>query len=107
MKAPMKMKYLTVLAALVAASSATSVALAVQKHDPQFERTLVPYPEGSDVNLVAQVRNQNGSPKAKPDLYVCLPAKAGTDRDLAASIRCQNGSPKQKADLSFYIAPLK
>jgi hypothetical protein len=103
----MKLKSLTVLAAVVVASSVCSVALASQKHDVKFQDPLVFDSQKNDPDLTRQIRYQNGSPKGKADLYVARPASTEMDRDLVRNIRYMDGSPKSKSEQRFEIAPLK
>jgi hypothetical protein len=98
----MKIKHWSILAAVVAASSVATSALAFQTHDPilvsaqDTSRT-------SDPDLLSLMRHQNGSPKSKPDLYVSSPA-SGPTPDLVRRVQYQNGSPKGKPDL-YVITP--
>jgi hypothetical protein len=103
----MKTNHVSVLAAVVVASLGANAAHAIQKHDPIFQKVLAVSSGVSDPDLIRQVRYQNGSPKARVELYVARSCGPGMDRDLAREIRYQNGSPKSKSDQSFYLAPLK
>jgi hypothetical protein len=95
------MKHLKMIAAVMVVAGATQVSYAVQKHDPQFSKPLVfdwsAWQKSPD--LLAQVREQNGSPKRKPDLYVLRGVSAAPNRDLVQEMRAQTGSPKSKQDV--------
>jgi hypothetical protein len=91
----MKMKHLSIMAAVVVSSLGVTSAHAIQKRDPIFQNHTVSHIK--DPDLLRRVRYQNGSPRSKPDLYVA-PAGSGStaDRDLLSEIRNQNGSPRSK-----------
>jgi hypothetical protein len=92
----MKLKNISILAAVVVVSLGVTSAHAIQKHDPIFQTTHAPS-GAKDPDLLRMVRYQNGSPRRKPDLYVAayVPS-AAKDPDLVRGIRYQNGSPKSK-----------
>jgi len=97
----MKRKYLTALAAVLAAAIGTTAAHAGQGREPVFQSQYVAS-GASDADLVRLVRYQNGSPKAKKDLYVASPAASVSEADLVRFVRAQDGTPKAKQDL--YVA---
>jgi hypothetical protein len=106
----MKMKHVTVLAALAVVSLGANTAQAIQKHDPIFRTAYSTIPQSTDPDLVRHLREQNGTPHSKADLCVAQTAKPGTDRNLVKEIRDQNGSPRSKIDPSLRsveLAPLK
>jgi hypothetical protein len=106
----MKLKHVTVLAAVVVASLGANAAHAIQKHDPIFRTAYSTIPQSTDPDLVRQLRDQNGTPHSKMDLCVAHAAAPGVDRNLVKEIRDQNGSPKSKVDPSLRsveLPPLK
>jgi len=106
----MKIKHVSILAAVILASLGVNAAHAIQKHDPIFQTAHTTIPQTNDPNLLHQLSNQYGSPHGKADLYVARTVPHGVDRDLAREVRSQNGSPRSKLDpsvQSFYLAPLK
>jgi len=110
MKLKLKLKHLTVLAAVLVVSLGANSARAIQKHDPKFRTAYSTIPQSNDPDLVRQLRNQNGTPHSKVDLCLAHPAAPGVDRNLVKEIRDQNGSPRSKVDPSLRsvdLAPLK
>ena len=105
----MKSNYKSALATILIASATIHSASAIQKHDWVFQSNYAAYLSPNDPNVAQLVRSQNGSPKAKADLYVARPTgNSGADRDLVQEMRSQPGSPKAKKDhVVFMFAPLK
>jgi len=99
------LKYLTFLAALVVGSNSACVAQADPKHDQPMQRPPQSAP-GDNSDLLARMRSQNGTPKAKRDLYVAPNPASRANRDLISESRSQSGSPKSKTDPIFNSAPL-
>jgi len=92
----MKIKHVAVLAAVAAASLGANSARAIQKHDPIFQPVRYAHSQDNDPDMLRALRNQSGSPRSKPDLYVAHPKFHVVDPDYVREIRYQNGSPKSK-----------
>jgi hypothetical protein len=103
MNKPMKMKHVSNLAAVMAASLGVASAHASQNNDPTSQSASAP-PRSTVANLAAEVRSQNGSPRRKADLYVAVPGLTA-NRNLVREVRYQNGSPRRKPDL-YVAAPV-
>jgi hypothetical protein len=106
----MKMKHVSILAVVMAASVGANSAHAIQKHDPIFRNAYTTVPQKNDRDLVLQVRNQYGSPHGKADLSIVRWGGQTEDRDLVREVRYQNGSPRRKvdpSDLPSNFPPLK
>jgi hypothetical protein len=102
----MKPKYMSVLAAILTATVGTNAARAIQKHDPIFQTHYVSSGV-KDTDYVRLVRYQNGSPKAKADLYIAHSTNHVVDRDLVREIRAESGAPKWKSEQRLMPAPSK
>jgi hypothetical protein len=97
-KSTMKMKHVSIMAAVAVISLGVNPARAVQKHDPMFQSAHTTIPQASDPDLVHQLRHLPGSPHNKPDLYAAHLVGPSADRDLVREIRYQNGTPRSKVD---------
>jgi len=87
---------------LIAALASASQVYGLQKHDPQFQAqpNYMPAP-GPDPDMVKFLRNQNGSPKARPDWCAKNVVRVRETRDLVAEFSKQSGSPHTKKDPSL------
>jgi len=97
----MKMKHVSILAAVIVASVGANPARAIQKHDPIFQNAHTTISQENDPDLVRQLRNQYGSPHSKSGPSMSRSGGQAMDRDLVREVRYQNGSPRQKVDPSL------
>ena len=98
------MKPLIVMA-VVTATGLANVAVAGQKHDPQYQTPVASVSQANDPELAHPVAKLTGSPHAKADLsvaYAAAGASSKSDLDIVHNVYYQNGSPHAKADM--YVA---
>jgi hypothetical protein len=104
----MKKSKVMLAAAVGATLALVNQANAIQKHDPQFQARPVYGTSAHDPNMIRDLQNQPGSPKAKKDWYArnVVPSSADS-RNLTVEVRSQAGSPRTKHDPSFATPPVK
>jgi hypothetical protein len=103
----MKTKHVSVLATIVVASLGANSARGIQKHDPIFQPVRYAHSQDNDPDMIKALKNQSGSPRSRPDLYVAHPMFHVVDPDYVREIRYQNGSPKSKGIQKVQPAPVK